>query len=76
MNAEMAGKAVQPVTGLVDEVGGEAGRQLHSFPNRLRAPGVEILREPVDLRLGQTERLADVLVDRDPMFSRRTIRKR
>ncbi len=60
----MAGEAVETSADVVDELGGETLRQLDGFPDLLWAPRVDVLRQCVDLGLGETECLAHVLEHR------------
>ncbi len=60
VDPEMAGKAVEAMAHLVDELGGEPLGERCLEPQLGDIAGVDILRQPVDLRLGEPERLADV----------------
>ena len=64
VDSEMAREAVESVTDVVDEVGGEPRRQLHMVGDGLRVASVEILGQSVDLSLGEPEGLANILQDR------------
>ncbi len=52
MNSQVSGEAIKPVTHVVDELSGQPGGQFDLVSDCLRIPGVEILGETVDLRLG------------------------
>jgi hypothetical protein len=64
VDAEVPGEAVEPPAGVDDEIRGEPRGQLHLLGDGVDLPGVEVLREAVDLRLGEPECLADVLEHR------------
>ena len=59
----MTGKAVESPTRIDDEIGGEPCGKVDGFTDRFRVSGVEVTGEAVDLRLGEAERLPDVLED-------------
>ncbi len=60
VDAEMAGKAVQPPAGVVDQVGGEPGRERDFGGEMGGIAAVDVTGERIDLGRGESEGLAHV----------------